>query len=503
MRKISSILATQHPDNASAPYWESDGDGFVSISEELREAMSCYQDLGVDEFMWDWEGKYADEAVIDKLFSEHYKFFKDNQLGKEKFLTFRLPNIWLEKGYSLLRALLVILTSEDFAKDLKFRSRPLFEVILPMTEKAEQLVYIQDCFTKLARFKSREFEHQKNVNSDYLEIIPLVEDVKFQANIRKLLDDYFALYKKRFKRKPEYLRVFLARSDPAMLSGLVANVLANKIALSELKHFENETGVAMYPIIGVGSLVFRGGFNPKNVHNFIKEYAGVRTVTMQSACRYDYPLDEVKKTVRVLEEKLPSTEAVLLSKTETKTLRTVIGKFEKVYQSTLVRVVKDMVPFFDSVPKRRERKLHIGFLAYKRKIGGNYLPRAISFTSAFYSLGVPPEFIGLGQALKALSIKERELVFRHYINLEKDIAEAGKYVNKDNLKILCRKNKAWQAVEKSIAHVENIFGIELGPKTKEEWLHKNISGNVLLLKNDTAELKKLIIATGKIRKSLG
>jgi len=503
MRKIPATMATQHPDNAGAPYWEKDGDGFVSIYEELREAMSCYEDLNVDEFMWDWEGKYADEAVIDKLFSEHHKFFKKNQLGENKFLTFRLPNIWHEKGYSLLRALLVILTSEDFAKDLKFRSQPLFEVILPMTEKAEQLIYIQDCFTKLARFKSREFEHQKNVNSDYLEIIPLVEDVKYQANIRKLLDEYLVLHKKRFKKKPEYLRVFLARSDPAMSSGFVANVLANKIALSELKYFAKETGVLVYPIIGAGSLVFRGGLNPEHIDNFIKEYAGVKTVTIQSAFRYDYPLEDVKKAVTVLEEKLFSTEATLLTKLETKILKVVLGKFEKAYQKTISKIAKDMVPFFEAVPKRRERRLHIGFLSYGRKVGNNYLPRAISFTAAFYSIGVPPEFIGLGQALKALNKKEQELVFKTYLNLADDIIEAGKYLNKDNLKVLCRKNKDWQDVEKSVSLIEDIFKIQLGPKKQDEWLHKNISGNVLLLKNNKEELHKLIIDTGKIRKSLG
>ena len=172
-RKIPVTMATQHPDNARAPYWERDGDGFVNIYEELEECMSCYRDLGINEFMWDWEGKYADEAVIDKLFSNYFDYFKQHQLGRDKFLTFRLPNIWHEKGYSLLRALMVILTSEDFARDIKFHQQPLFEVILPMTERAEQLIYIQDCFKKLARFKSKQFNHSSAGNSDYLEAIPL------------------------------------------------------------------------------------------------------------------------------------------------------------------------------------------------------------------------------------------------------------------------------------------------------------------------------------------
>jgi molybdate transport system substrate-binding protein len=40
--------------------------------------------------MWDWEGKYAEESVIDRLFSNHYSFFKKHALGKDVFLTFRV-----------------------------------------------------------------------------------------------------------------------------------------------------------------------------------------------------------------------------------------------------------------------------------------------------------------------------------------------------------------------------------------------------------------------------
>ena len=101
-------MATQHPDNASAPFWERDGDGFISSYEEVAESMSCFTALGAQEFMRDWEGKNADEAVIDKLFTQYHGYFSKHPLGKEKFLTFRLPNVWEEKGYSLIRALMVV-----------------------------------------------------------------------------------------------------------------------------------------------------------------------------------------------------------------------------------------------------------------------------------------------------------------------------------------------------------------------------------------------------------
>ena len=42
MRKIPATMATQHPDNACAPFWEKDGDGYISVYEELDECMVCF-----------------------------------------------------------------------------------------------------------------------------------------------------------------------------------------------------------------------------------------------------------------------------------------------------------------------------------------------------------------------------------------------------------------------------------------------------------------------------
>jgi phosphoenolpyruvate carboxylase len=157
MRKIPSTMATQHPDNAEAPYWDSERRPFIGFQQEISEAVICFKDFGVSEYMWDWEGKHADAAVIDRLFSDYYDYFSKKQLGRDRFLTFRIPNIWEEKGYSLLQAMTVILTSEDFARDLKFDGRPLFEIILPMTERADQLMHMQVLFQKLAHFNSDQF----------------------------------------------------------------------------------------------------------------------------------------------------------------------------------------------------------------------------------------------------------------------------------------------------------------------------------------------------------
>ncbi|QQG37971.1 MAG: phosphoenolpyruvate carboxylase [Candidatus Kaiserbacteria bacterium] len=502
MRAIPATMATQHPDNAQGPYWDTD-DGFVAVHEEPEECVSSFRDLGVQEFMWDWEGKYADESVIEKLLSQHFEYFKKNPLGKKKFLTFRLPNVWQEKGYSLIRALMVILTSEDLAEDVRFKDRPLFEAILPMTERAEQLLYIQRAFQKLARFKSKVFSHRKNHNTEYVEIIPLVEGVEHQTKVGELLAKYLRLHKRIFRKKPLYVRPFLARSDPALVSGLTANVLANKIALSDIYDFGQRYDVAVYPIIGAGGLVFRGGLTPARAKKFAAEYAGVRTVTIQSAFRYDNPLTEVKKALRYLERHLQRRAAVRIPRSERAALLKVMRIFSKMYQSTLPRLIKDVSPIFAAVPRRRERRQHIGLLSYGRRVGKKSLPRAISFTAAFYSVGVPPEFLGTGRALLALTDKERDLLKKYYRYFTDDLIEAGKYLNRENLEGLARGNPAWKAVAEDIALTEKYLGVRFGPRADRELLHRNLTSQLLLQRKSQKDVSRLIVETGKLRKSLG
>lgn len=502
-RLIPATMATQHPDNAHSPFWERDGDGYISVHEELDECVACYRDLGINEFMWDWEGKHADEAVIDKFFSNHYTFFEKNHIGKDKHLTFRLPNIWQEKGYSLLRALMVILTSEDFARDLKFHHPPLFEVILPMTERADQLIYIQQCFQKLSRFKSTNFNTAKKRNTELIEIIPLVESVESQIGIRTLLEEYLVQYKKNFGGKPDYIRPFLARSDPALTSGLIATVLSNKIALSDAYQFADTHRVPVHPIIGTGSLIFRGGLAPDRTEQFMREYGGVRTVTIQSAFRYDYPLAKVKRAIAELERGLRKTSHRHVSETDRVVMLSVIKRASARYRDTVARLTADLAPFFAAVPRRRERHQHIGLISYGRKMGKHPLPRAINFTAACYSLGVPPEFVGLGRTLASLSERELAIVKKYYVNLTGDLVTAGRYVNRDNVRSLADDNKAWNLILDDIEQTERVLGISCGPKSQNDFLHHNLTTSLLLQRNKKTIVTKLIVETGRLRRSLG
>lgn len=499
---IPAVMATQHPDNACAPFWEKDGDGFVSAREEALEAYATFAQLGVDEYMWDWEGKHVDEGIVERLLTEYYPYFKKHQLGKNQRLTFRIPNIWEEKGYSLARAFMAILTAADMADDLKCFKRPLFEVILPMTTSAKQLMHIQTTFTKLAKVKHELFpDAQKDFT--YIHGIPLIESIEGMFSIAGLLDDYVQQHRKYYRQSPIYMRPFLARSDPALLSGIIAAVVANKVALSELQQWSERQHIPTYPIVGTGSLPFRGSCAPDRIADFIEEYRGVRTVTIQSAFRYDYPLKQVNAAIKALQKNLPLNSAWQFSQPNTKLLQHVARRSARHYYSSVEAVASQILQVCQYVPRRRERRLHIGLLGYGRAIGKQQFPRAITFTAAMYSLGVPPELVGTGRTLQSLTKAEGELLHKAYRNLEQDIIQAGHYLNKDNLALLAKRHAGWKEIAKDITFIEEYFGVKLEPKTVNQQLHYNATSDIHYLLRRHSDCSATIIKAGQLRNSLG
>lgn len=493
-------MATQHPDNACAPYWETDGDGFVSTGEEVEECYSAFKDLGCDEYMWDWEGKYVEEAVIERLFQEHLNYFKASPLGKAKFLTFRIPNLWQEKSHGLARAMMCILTAEDTARNLGLYAPPLFEVILPMTKKASEIIHIQKLFFKLSNFTSKLFNYHSSLPK--LEVMPLFEGIDDLLNCKKLLINYAKLYKNFFGKKLIYIRPHIARSDPALNSGLVAAVVAGKIALSEFYQFSRQTGIKVYPEVGVGTLPFRGSLSPERLSDFFRQYNGIKTVYIQSAFRYDFVLNKVKKAIRELNHTLPKLKPTIFSAKEINEAKIVCNVFAKEYRETVEKLAPLIYKLAVQVPRRRERKLHVGLFGYSRGVGKKRLPRAIPFTAVLYSLGVPPEFIGMGTALQKI-ISQKISLTKYYPTLLADLSWAARFVNKDNLEKLAKLNNCWQKVKRDILLTEKLLKIKLGPITVNEKKHQKITGKVLMAWRNKQSISNLILQSGKLRKSLG
>ncbi len=493
-------MVTQHPDHASVPYWHDSA--YISTQEEAEEAYRSYAELGATEYKWDWEGKLVDESVLERLFAKYFDYFKKNPIGKDKFLTFRLPNPKVETEFRLSRAFMNIISAASISKHFGLHSPSIFEVIIPMTETAEEIFAIQEAFAEISHLKHPLFKQDHGI--DFLQVIPLFEQVSTMIRSDKILEKYFALYKKRFKKMPAYFRPYVARSDPALNSGIIPTVLGVKIALSHYKKLSEKLKMPLYPIIGAGSLPFRGGVSPDNIDNFIEEYKGVRTTTIQSAFRHDYPLEKVKEGIAAFEKRLPKGQAQDISAGDEKNLVLLIIQAEKYYKSVVENIAPIINKLAEAIPQRRERFLHVGLFGYARGEGKIKLPRAISYTCVMYSLGVPPELIGTGRAIDyAIRTKKIGLLEKYFVNLRHDLLQAGKFLNKENLKKLAKKNPAWKEVEEDVRFIENYLGTELESITKDEKQHSVITSKILGRLDDIDSERELITQAGILRRSLG
>lgn len=500
-RKIPATMVSQHPDHARRPYWHNQE--FISTQEEAKECFLSFSDLKVSEYKWDWEGKLVDESVVERLLGEHLLFFKKHPLGQEKFLTFRLPNPKVETEFRLGRAFMGLLSAAGLARQIGFEHPPIFEVILPMTETAQEIIAIQEAFQEIASLKHPLYNFEKEMMK-HIEVIPLFEQVETIMNSHRLLFEYLELHRQRFGHSPGYLRPYLARSDPALNSGLVPTVLAVKIALSYYRDFEKTTGIRLFPIIGSGSLPFRGGLTPEKTEEFLQEYRGIKTALLQGAFRYDYTKTKVINAIDFLEKNLPKGEASQINSIEEKRLKKVIAVFTPLYRRTVEEIAPLVNQIARHLPRRRERVQHIGLFGYSRGVGRVKLPRAIGFTASLYSLGVPPEIIGAGRGIKqAKKTGELELLEKYYLHLRTDLRRAGRFVNREKIIKLSRRSAVWSAILEDVVEVEKYLGEELSPLTREEKEHLLLTEMISEKLERKVSPTELINRTAILRKSLG
>ncbi len=515
-------MSTQHPDNATVPDW---CNGTVLEADAgIYEAYLAYESLGRDEVRGDSEGKDADTRVVRKLLNTSERYFSENELGKDIFLTYRIPNPRID----VIERKIVVETLQNIpvgcdvsSAFYRKESVPIFEVILPFATDGKELVWLYTYYKK-AIVSTEEMTLNGSMkvkdwigsfNPKNIEVIPLVEDLASMVNIDRLLDPYVKVV------RPKSIRVFIARSDPALNYGLFSAVILTKIALSKLGSFASERGVAIHPMLGVGSLPFRGHLSPDNIEGFLREYNGISTVTIQSALKYDYPLERVREAVGLLNEKLPNGQPKLIEPYDENVLLNIVAKFKSTYQ----RIVEEMAPLVNSiasyVPKRRSRKLHIGLFGYSRNVEGVHLPRAIPFAAAFYSIGIPPEFIG-AEALNKLSENEWETLRKGYNNVKYDLDLVGGYLSWQNVNMLMEMyqqvaNRAEMSEEKlksGLTHLladlkatEEKLGIRLGPKNLSQRKYENVVGNFLIsyLEQDDDGARASLVEAARLRRCIG
>ena len=428
MSLIPKVMSTQHPDNAAAPPYAVDG--VIKGDGEIIEAVDAFS-LGCDEQMWDSEGKDTDTHVVQKLLSNYSDYFRDERrLGRDTVITLRVPNpaIEVEMRKLMVEALQGIPTAFDVAHEFygDDLEPPIQEIILPFTTSADELSRIAAYYENfIVGQESRALLGDVSVRDwigeflpKRIRVIPLVEERDQMLNVDGIVREYLR------EREEPYQRVFLARSDPALNYGMVGAEILLKSALYRVDRLAEETGIPLYPIIGAGSVPFRGHLKPVNIARAFREYPSVHTLTVQSAFKFDYPRDDVTSGIAQIQ----AHEQAPAHPIDEERAIAILDKTAAEYQ----KQVRSLAPTIAAVsalsPRRRERKLHVGLFGYGRSLSGSddvTLPRAIAFTTALYSIGVPPELLGLA----ALDQDDFAYLREIYPSFVEDLATALQYAN--------------------------------------------------------------------------
>jgi phosphoenolpyruvate carboxylase len=480
-------MSTQHPDNVNSPFFAENNE--MGGEDEIQEAYYAFSHLGCDEQMWDCEGKEVDSFVVKKLLTRYEPFFREKKrLGKDVFLTLRVPNPTVEKNEAkiLLETLESIPRSFDAAK-LFYNddTPPIFEVILPMTASCQCLDRIYRYYRDFVVNKQEKSFNEKDITigewigefkPKEINVIPLFEDMEHMLNAHNVLREY--LHDKDIKHQ----RVFLARSDPAMNYGLISAVLLNKIALQRLHRLSEDIGVKLFPIIGVGSAPFRGNLKPHTAERVGREYPSAHTFTVQSAFKYDYTPDEVNRGIKILRERNTGLPQEI---DEEKALK-IINKYTGEYKKQIIELAPIINEVARYIPSRRKRKLHIGLFGYSRSLEGVTLPRAITFTAALYSIGLPPEIL----ALNALNDDDLSFIRSVYLNFDQDLIDALHYYNSE-VEVVPQELK------------KKIKEIPLNFQTDDQ--SSELTNHILdLIKsNKTKDMQECIVRLAYLRKFLG
>ncbi|MEM3737016.1 MAG: phosphoenolpyruvate carboxylase, partial [Candidatus Bathyarchaeia archaeon] len=196
-RKIPRTMSTQHPDNVHTPEWC--GGEIIDGDAEIYEAYFAYKTLGCHEVMWDSEGKDVDTHVVRKLFSKYSDYFKEHLLGKDIFLTYRVPNPSIEpiEKKVVVETLQNITVAYDVASAFYGNEvAPIFEVIFPFTTKGQELICLHNYYERVIVAAENIVLNEAKTVKDWLgsfkpksiQVIPLIEDFDSIWAIDKIVE---------------------------------------------------------------------------------------------------------------------------------------------------------------------------------------------------------------------------------------------------------------------------------------------------------------------------
>jgi phosphoenolpyruvate carboxylase len=521
--KFPNVMCTQHPDSVSK---------YISTQEEIIEAIEAITKYDCDEYMPDYEGKttpyHQNVQIVSKIIEETGLI-----PGKDVFITPRAPSAAHENRFRQLMVMMSVAEANYNAYEYS-DFQAISELVHPMTSTFEEIVEAQQHMIDVSKLAKKEF----NFEMEPPRIIPLIEDVPGLLNAKNIISNTILGCQNQLNDTFERYRIFIGKSDSALTFGHVASTLSCKYAISSLHELEAGIDTKIGIIFGGGALPFRGHVTLKNADSFFEEYRGIDTITLQSGIRYDHKKGDAENFVKHAKNKL-SRSPDEFSDDEKEELINIIAIFGARYNRAIQSISPVVNSISDFLPQQRDRLTRGGKTGYSRdapdvtQISGFCrsdikqelessmpvrnlnLPRAIKFTGAFYSIGLPPEIIGTGCAIADVRDKMGEnvcerLLTKYFPTLQSDLKFAFDYLNMSAASKFLSKD-FMNCVSQDVDILREIFDLDNECDPSYEILLEMVPAGVLLANSSSIDMDKdllqLIQSTffkmGKIRKSLG
>ena len=532
MQRIPATMATQHPDSATT---------YVPVQKEPEEAVEVLRPVsrggfGIEEYMIDFEGKMTPyvqtSEIVLRLVSEGII------PGADVFVTPRIPSVSQETVFRQLMALMSIMEAYYRVHDVT-TNPSIVEVIHPMSESSRELIETRQRVLDVVNLTNREFRIA--VEPDTIKLIPLVEAVPQLVTIQDMLGEYIAGCKQ-LKVADQTLRVMLGRSDAALDYGHVASALSTKLAISGCYACGEAMDLTIAPIMGAGTLPFRGHVTPNNAERLVREFSGLRTVTIQSSLRYDYDRHETIRFVKKIHRGLQKPRPTVYSSPQRDEILLLIAAFTKHYLRTFYQIINPIKAISDLFPNQRDRLARKGPMGYSRdvpkpadlaahigdralaaelkrvRVKGTLpdLPRAIKYTGALYSIGLPPEIIGTGRGLREADERGLldNLLGEYYASVSSDLAFAKRFANLDVARSFIP-YAAFKQVSQDVHYVNEYLTIDERPpdvlyetlmETLKPSLKQFISSEQKMLVDEVTQfglIESCLLKMSQIRGALG
>lgn len=526
-------MMTQHPDNASQ---------YIPVQKEVEEALEGLlpppEGMGLEEIMVDFEGKATPFHQTVQIAVELVE--RGVIPGKDVYITPRLPSATQESPF---RQHMTLLSAAEAGYEVWKRSGVfgVNEVIVPMVRSVEELLKVRKRIEGVVSLLKEEFG--MDISPDAFHLLPLIEDVRTQVTLGRFLEDYCQRCAETGLEMKQ-VRVMIGRSDPALCYGMLPAALSNKLAVMDALKFSRSSGVSADLVWGAGALPFRGHLTPDTLEDILREFGGVKTVTIQSGLRYDHSREEVSNMVARIKRELKETPPIDYSDSEREEMLALIGVCAKQYVRTLRKIVDIVSQVAKFIPRRRDRLTHLSHVGYGREfpilkelsevisspeIGRileeedaevelkHPMPRVIAFAAACYTLGLPPEVIGTGRGLKDARDKFGEEIVdkvleRLYPLLRKNLEFAQKFLNFSVARRFLSE-EAIKEVKEDLRALEELGVVSFEPP-KDDRYHRMLRASSALIAYQLSAnsrekfftggpLARLLSEMGRVRGSLG